>query len=592
MIRTHSQCPFCGQTLAISAAQGSLQDLGNLIRQLGKLSAPQIPLILPALYANLDPVGLPSAAQLDGSKWPASVSAALMAFDGLDFVLRSASFPSEVSSHLWRRVWPWIEFLHLYRDCMPDGESAMIDSGMYLRFSSILRRLHDHSPTGQFIDKQPGVQAVYTRTWILTLDLPQTSRDPIFIDPHLMVLLDGSIPSNFREIVDEAGGTVGDLAALVVKHIVLASPRCPVNYLFLGGAMRFLETVNEELDQFGEALLAKGIIPALTNAVFQLHGANERILIPSLRASCLAFIKRCLFISPGYTWMAEALDAGLLRLLVLCGWSAASEPHISPLLQQILAQLTRCMVYYRVVSRMRVHFPAAEELASAPVFMRSSIYPAWKTLTKICDERLKILTDFEARATPSRKACNNLERAVIGKCASICGPFTCVNRSQPREPPFSARERSFLRMVLHHTYRETRSQILGQQLRFVFEYPNTPFQTCFDYTGDSPVITVQPVPASGSAISDDPAESRDWEVLWADSLRRAVGSLGTLELQLVVVAEGNKLRPRLFFMRSADAGVHAARWRIASNARAGRIDGAAVMSELEGLISMKPLVIH
>lgn len=395
------------QKVASSAAKGSLPDLRRLVKLMNNLPQPQRFLILPVLYVNLDEAGIPSPAELDDEAWPSSVQLADLALAGLHFVLTSPAFPTDTLIHFWPRVWAWMEFLHIHNDCIPNFDMAK--AATYLKFSTILNCFHDHGPMERLVEKQVGLQALCTRAWMLSLGVVEDQRDAIFSQTSCMLLLDASIPKNFQEILDEAGGSLYDLAALVVKHLELANPRLPAHSMFFGGALTFLDQTNDHGGPFAVALLENGVVAALVKAVCDLDGATGILGIPSTRLACMELIQRSLSTSPGYTWMEDALRAGLLRVLAMCGGLGASEVRAAAVARELLILLMRSMVYYPVVLRMKQCFHDVERLASSPAFLRSPISADWKKLKKLVGTRLEILEQFETGKHPSLKACDNLE---------------------------------------------------------------------------------------------------------------------------------------------------------------------------------------
>lgn len=136
------------------------------------------------------------------------------------------------------------------------------------------------------------------------------------------------------------------------------------------------------------------------------------------------------------------------------------------------------------------------------------------------------------------------------------------------EPPLSPRERAFLRVVLHRMYREAWESVLDQEFMFITKNPDTPFYTSFDCNqGPDPIITVHPIPS----LPRSSAQSRDWAMLWEDSVARAARSGGKMNLHLFVVGEGKGLRMRLMPMRSDSGDLHEARKRVVAQTRSGRI---------------------
>ncbi|KAJ7081146.1 hypothetical protein B0H15DRAFT_996244 [Mycena belliarum] len=525
----------------------------------------QLPLVLPALFENLDPRLIPTLAELDTATRPQSIQRAVMAIDGLACITGPATFPGDASLQVFHCLWPWVEFLHLHPSYLP-GTTDLLKA--YLSYSSVLGHLQRHGPTAQMMSKQGGVQAIYTRTWILMLDVPEEQREETCAEGNCKFLLhlNPTHPDNFREMVEEAGG-MGSLAAIVVKHLSRSVPRSPPTVFFFS----FASNILEHEGPFHSALQSAGIVTALIKALLSLANSISHSLIPGLRTGFLLVIRHELGTAPGYLWMVEALDAGLL--------------HVSPML------LLGALIYPSVIVRSEPWFGYVRELARDPAFRRSSLGPKWRALVLILAERRIFLRAFDShvhrasklcdiprcetsitterefmrcsscqvvyycsaacqnmhwkaghrsqcaplRATRTRvslKSCDNIECekeigpkdefARCSSCHSVCYCSTAcqtmdwrtgghreicdTHRStRLREPPLSPRERAFLCALLRYEYSVAKTKILTQQIEYMTLMPGAAFYTQFDYTSDSgnATITVHPIPHSAQNISQD-----------------------------------------------------------------------------------------
>ncbi|KAJ7473166.1 hypothetical protein B0H11DRAFT_2236704 [Mycena galericulata] len=593
---------------ASSAAKRSTPDLKRLISSMRRLSDAQNLLMLPVLYENLDEVGIPNSAELETLTCPPSVERARLALAGLYLVAMSSVFPTDAAGELWPRTWAWVEFLHLYRDSIPaDTSREMSDAEMYVQFSSIMKCFHDHSPTGKLIENQPGVQAFCTRTWMLVLDVPDNSRDSVFPRNPFMLILDGSISANFQEILDEAGGNLGSLAALVMKHLERVVPSRPAHFLFFTMAVTFLDQTNDNGGPFSTALLENGVFAALVKAANDLEGATFHPGIPGFRSGCLELIQRSPSTFPGYVWMAEALKAGLLRLLVQFGRLFASDRTIVAPLKGILSLLVRSMVYYPVICRMREYFPEVQALTSTPAFLRSPISSEWKNLATLLEARLKILKDFESGIYRTLKACDNLEcltdispKSNFRRCSSCQSVYYCSTECQIvdwkdgghrntcqrvksirlREPAMTTRERAFLRLVMHRTYTGAQETVVIRQIQFMRKMPGTPFYTLFDLSqGPEVAILVQ---SGRTSPPGSNVQSHEWEALWKSSVERQGRSGGKMDMHVYIAGEGKGSRMRFMVMRSDNGALHEARRKLAADSTTSRAD---LLRELQGVVS-------
>ncbi|KAF7354110.1 MYND-type domain-containing protein [Mycena venus] len=563
-----SRLPLAYKKVATSAARGDYKDLQRLATFIQRSSETHAISTLPAFYANLDPSSIPSGAQLETSlsgPLRASIGRAIIALQNLQILLCLRSFPPDASLELWPRVWAWLDFLHLYKHCI-DGADTLIDVKTYIIWASLLMNLQDYTLTG-LIAHHPGVQAVVTRAWILTVDVPDRDRDEVFAKAQFMLLLDPKNPVSLAEILEEAGGTFDHLAALVVRHLKQVIPRRTETVSFWSAVITFLDDMEYKSVPFKDALLANGAVSVLVKTI--LSSTNMAIpptMLPHLRRSLLTILQRLLHHPPGYTAMSEALDAGLLRVIATCG--------VDPEAKDLLNVVSPSMVYYSVISRMEQSIRDVETLSANMSFRNSTIYPAWREFRTLCEQRLSTLKYFHSKPRASLKACDNLDcEAPIGPksqfkrcslcqtahyCSSACQTLDwkhgghrdiCQNLRSVRfrEPSLSSRERGFFRVLLYEQYQKSRPELLRQQSSVSRSRPGIELYTSFDYTASHGDATVK----LGSVLdAQRRTPTRDWAALWNYYATRMKRCQGTLELHLLKVMEGQQLRMRLFPVRT------------------------------------------
>jgi hypothetical protein len=139
-------------------------------------------------------------------------------------------------------------------------------------------------------------------------------------------------PTNMAEFLDGAGGTLFDVARLVVLYIDGVVPHntgMQDTYIhFLHVALIFLGNVDPALGDptkaqtpvlgpFGEALLSAGIIEALVRDLCALSRSSSEATIDGLR-KCLNLLTILFITQSGYDALPAALGDGLLRALIMC----------------------------------------------------------------------------------------------------------------------------------------------------------------------------------------------------------------------------------------------------------------------------------
>ncbi|KAJ7690187.1 hypothetical protein B0H17DRAFT_1179936 [Mycena rosella] len=598
---------------ARSGAKGSVSDLELLAAASEETTPSQAQLLLPVFYANLDASAIPTAAELDAPKIPSSIECAIWAIRGLPGIIESSLFPPDASTDLWRRFHPWLFFLHTYRDDV--ARRTNIDlTQMYFVFGKVLAQLHEHQPTGRLIDEQAGVQAVCTRLWMFAVDVPADVREATFANTgcRSLPLVNPARPVNFGEILDEAGG-LADLAAFVVKHLVVSVPNArssSTTVIFFSLAATFMKDADTCTFPLHKALQSAGIIGPLIKGLLALNN-NTHPMNRNLRASFVLLLNDYLVTPSG---MAEALDAGLLRLLMSCADLPAVSFTIATSIQHLLDLMKRSLVHLSVVLRMEKSFG---DLTTTTAFRKSVMYPQWQQLERILKGRCAVLKKLDAQKHASLKACDNLEcegpfrpKAEFMRCGWCSTTYYCSTACQTvewktgghrevceilrsvrlRETPSGTRDRSFFRALVHHEYLAAKADILRKQITFSQKSPKTAFYTSFDYDNDEGTVSISilPIPMLRTNSS---AEQHSWTSMWNYHQRRVAKSGGKIDLHLVAVGEGPAPRRRIFrmfVMRSATAAIHEARERLVQE----RMSTDRMARELRDIAALDVLEIH
>ncbi|KAJ6620465.1 hypothetical protein B0H10DRAFT_1078715 [Mycena sp. CBHHK59/15] len=187
-------------------------------------------IFLPALYATLDPARIPSPHELDTtSPLPSSVSPILLAHILIQCLFRFDPFiPPEVRPDLWPRLWKWMEFIDIYGYCLPAPAPAPETTRGY--FVLLIGSLQGDGETAKLIDATPGVRVFVATAWTLFLQYEELDMVGLASVSHFIRRCDMS-PTSLEEFVEGAGGSLNDLASLVVKHIdtIVSNRHTPMN---------------------------------------------------------------------------------------------------------------------------------------------------------------------------------------------------------------------------------------------------------------------------------------------------------------------------------------------------------------------------
>ncbi|KAJ7454628.1 hypothetical protein B0H11DRAFT_2069256 [Mycena galericulata] len=534
------------RTAAKSAANGASRALLTLILSFPKMSGEHMALTLPVLFLYLDPAGIPTSQELDGILCAPErlhelhtlrdATLALKAVAGLTY---KTLVPPDAFPEMWPRLYLWITFLHTYWDVIP-VRMAFSETEAYSVYSCIILAIAHHPRTSAraLIQGVPGLRTILARWWAIVLD-----NDGVVPDEEGMTQPDGWLEiysilvvlgtdlmdtRNLEEILDEVGGKQA-LAFLLHKHIAiaLARPPSPVRTETIARGIQFIYMRGDDEGPLDTTLLSHGFVGTLVKAIPVLRAGE---IGHRLSEMGLMSVYQCFQHPKSDPWIIQALQAGLLGVMISLGTSAKEGPPgvgncyniLEDLLQRILPG---SLIYYGVSCQMKISFPAARYLASAPAFRESAIYQSWKSFEIFVERRLVGLDYFESGGWISSKACENMQclkmavKSQFRKCGECGVPCYCSRECQKvdwsnghrdvcqglqtrksLDPPgtLSPRERSFIRAFMEHDFRFAglAAEVMTFQIQFIYKNPRVEFFTVFDYSDPSSRFWIRVLPMS------------------------------------------------------------------------------------------------
>lgn len=372
---------------------------------------------LPVFYSNLDAARIPREALLDipstfteGAVMCAFISLRCLYSMSLRFGL---GIPPATFPDLWPRLWTWVQFFDIYREQYP--EDSVAGSG-FIVFASPFTR--SHKPT---LASTPGFRRMLTRIWGPLQVCGNPLRVAIGLD-RLTTVLFSELKVKTRRDVDEviegAGGSLSDLADLVVSYIdqITSDGGTPVlkqESRLLGTIFDFVDDVDRviaggtpEKDTLGpfSAILSRNAVRSVTAMLNVLIRTESRFhdLYPLLRRS-LVFLMQIFLGAPDRGAMTNALHAGLLQVVILSGARDTFNQILKPLIDDVLP--SSLMRYYEIlfISDELRHLKA---LANTNAFQSCAVIGPWNQFISLAEERIQILRAVHAEEY-HLKACDN-----------------------------------------------------------------------------------------------------------------------------------------------------------------------------------------
>ncbi|KAJ7900788.1 hypothetical protein B0H13DRAFT_2336390 [Mycena leptocephala] len=618
IVQNIGRLPAHLQRLVTSAANGSFVDLEKICALIeGNLDTSRSRSYLPVLFSNLDPSRIPTPDELDSllsTPAPAEIiSRPIAVFGALRWLLTGSS--SEVLPDLWPRVWVWMQFIHSYHSSNVNCPSPQRIYGIFV---VLLRRFKCDPRTCHSFNATKGVGVVIGRAWLLLVEsFKADGIHPLGFE-ELHFLLHDVDNTTIDEYAEGAGGDLVKLASLVIHHIRASTQdRCPCSArtftTFCLAAFRVKPHGDSHTGKccdgpFRTVLLSQGGVTELTRFMCAL-GAPEHADVGGKLYACSKLLMQLLHTSPGYPWIRESLQQGLLRAIVVSA-THITNPQEFLWLEHILeAVLPVSTIYHSVLSTMEAAVHDVEELVESDRFKKSPIFGKWQDFMVLVQERLAILRRFDAKDCTSNalKACDNMDCGLITRkdilkscsncsviyyCSDVCqrldwkaGHREVCKRLQSlrlTEPqPFTTRNKSFMRALLHHDYEQMKTEILTRQLAFRSYHPGENFVVQFTYqTGRA---SVQLLAFVGYELTED---LNDYQMKWRDLESRVLRSNGRMELHTMECANA---RSRLFPMRSATSEVHDGLILLARNVKATEDE---LRAELAALVALDVVEIH
>ncbi|KAJ7660254.1 hypothetical protein DFH06DRAFT_1194120 [Mycena polygramma] len=576
--------------IAEAAAAGSLEDLNRLRSLVPELPNAQAVLLLPVLIANLDISRIPQPHDLDdllvSSPMP-QVECALVALLILSF-LRNPG-PESAYPDIWAYVWPWIDFIHFYRDSLPAASNT---SEMFASFihALVILALAQHMPTHSAIGSTPRVRRILAMAWkaLICNDGLWAQAGTYEKVLRLLVLLTPrpGQSSDFEEIVEAVGGDVTDLASVFVTHVSRAQRmEAPKNHIagFLALSMSLLSAGDDGLLLFRTAVQSFSLVPALVTAILALHGPPPGDAVDL----CFTFLVEALKLPPGHTYMVQALRAGLLRCIILFGRSP-SKPASRPtadtdstpaLIRELLEEVLPCsLVHYTVVMQFRRSISDVKQLSSS-ITGTSAFSKQWQLFSAYIKARQDVWDFWDEQFKVRVEGCDNAlcgkihDRSRFKSCSNCRSAHYCSKDCQTLDwldghkqvcrklrsfhqrhlDTINTRGKRFLRTLLTYDAFQRLADLSMDQLLFMYEHPGEAFFTAFAYN-EVAGLKYRIEPEASLTTQGD--ESELWDLTVPAHFARAKKSGGRLQVHVMYIYEGHKLRSLIFPLRTDRATLY------------------------------------
>ncbi|KAJ7649424.1 hypothetical protein DFH06DRAFT_1208212 [Mycena polygramma] len=459
-------------------------------------------------------------------------------------VLRS--IPKAALVDLWHRVWPWIEFLDQYGDNLP-GLDGLPATDRYALYMALFRIFRGDVRANKLMDWTSGSHLVTGRAWRYLI---HTEEHEGFGDVSYVLAMwfkhEKWDPVAFEELVIGTGGTRMALASLVVAHL-------------------------QRLVPHPDSVLTEQTLPHLVGILFLIGDCDGEWDLPCSSLEVAEIELKAIFSAlvddlacfPRHRWITESLRAGLLPLLFSYGSARQLRRGRGSLRYILKGILPPSTVYHSVLTELQISLVEVRNRDAAAAFEDPVILEHWVHFLELAEQRLQFMDLHSASFMPSMRACDDLECAKIGekrkfkRCSGCSLAYYCSQTCQTndwrrgahrercrrvsRDSSVSARDRSFLRALLHHDYAMRQEEITLDHLLLMKEHPGAALYTLFDYT-------------DGSCKSETGLHN-DLDAEWDTDVVRVADSGGRMQVHLLRVLDDATCRTLSFPLRSASAGI-------------------------------------
>ncbi|KAJ7088233.1 hypothetical protein C8R43DRAFT_1244816 [Mycena crocata] len=551
--------------------------------------------ILPALYANLDPARIPNTDMDDGNLITDAVECAITATHALCLLQNPhPSIPVAAILDIWPRYWAITTAKQRSHVRITGMSEFELGSNVVLFMASF-----DDKRVCNLFGATPGVRVLLARNWFLLVQ-PEGSGargidiglDKVFkgLDQVFKSVsepgLNASQSAGLEEYAEGAGGTVRDLASLIVESITVLVPNGKPS--IAGQSLKFIwaivtfvnvaaiDDTDDPMTSFRVALWETGFVESLTKVMHNV-AENKDTMAKETVVTC-SWLLGTAFAYPGL--VEEALRAGLLPALLRC--VLLPKDRIEDIVNGILQNLLN----YGVVRRIEGALPDTEAMIGSPLAKSQT----WVDFIGLARKRISI-----SKALSDCIACDNMTCAVMSPDKTIfkrciCNNHYCSKACQKADwraghrtvcrsliATLHRRESVFIRAIVHNDYELLKADtIYPEQVRFMAQFPNDVFFTLFDYTDTRRLVPRCKV----DSVEKLESEMRE---AWFDLLLGTRDGEGPMELHVVKDDLGDLMVP----LRTNSSAVHDGMRSIAASlppAITAQIDSPALLAAVRAVL--------
>ncbi|KAJ7064213.1 hypothetical protein C8F01DRAFT_1229675 [Mycena amicta] len=480
-----------------------------------------VQLLSPAYYHLLQPSRVPTPEQLTvmSELTEAYILGAHVGIMG--FYAEQA--PSGTEVDVWKRVCIWISFMYAFHRTLPASLRLSDECNLLVDFLEYTFSITDRNKQRRDIFlAQPGFLRLLTHAWKLILDIEdRTKRRVALLYMHLFV------PESFTDldrdaIVEGAGGTLDDLASLLVRNISicnvgLSEPRPLSMPNDLEGHLTFTLSVISRLHRMEDPPPPSQAPPTLSTIYIALR---PRKVISALTVALCLIAKPHNVAATRVEFPQEpvmSILVALSQMLSVYGKIAMGSAYRIIFVEEILGSL---LIYANVLRSLSGSVIDVDDAELVPQMLHPAVREHLKDMAR--SYRYRNAVEEVGLITQLRRACDNVQRH---RTFDSCNSSPASNSPPDLRILISPGEVSFLRAVVHRLYQAKRPTMFYMSAHVASRDWRLLSVTVFDFASANTQMKFIPEEGLRDAIES-------YDPLWDDKVARAQRSGGRMKLHV------------------------------------------------------------
>jgi hypothetical protein len=416
----------------------------------------QMLLLLPIFFAHLEvPIDLHNFVTVADDKGAVTpqFQARILALEAVRLLLENERLDGEICCVLWPRIFAWMEIRERHVSLHPENDS-LIAVDLHVSALGLIPSMFKFPEVTNLMWKTPGVRGLLTRAWIALIDHPTRHIEyKLAMGQVLGSFMAVSRQANLEEVVSAAGGTLADLAELIVRSVggasrLITSQECILedapneefNRGLVDGILDFVIQALRCEPLMRDALFEAGYMETLLKDVIASTAClpEGKPFVSSLHSVSYMFIAESLVLGAHPDLVCTAIGGHILQAMLTSAAHSLGRPGGSrdAIITEILPGY---LAYYSVLNAVDYELDSDSEallndLLRLPWIRDTPLSKSWVSCRKLATERWKLvqrwIDDYSSVAT-----CDNMTVPLSRVRNDCTNSPNVVRRTREKEEP-------------------------------------------------------------------------------------------------------------------------------------------------------------